>query len=85
MIVVFHASFKKRFRKLPPKVREAFYARMEIFLLSPHHPLLHDHSVGRAYPRHRSINITGDVRALYTGSADRVIFMLIGTHAELYG
>jgi mRNA-degrading endonuclease YafQ of YafQ-DinJ toxin-antitoxin module len=84
MKLLFHPSFKKSFRKRSLKIQEAFRLRLELFMQTPHHPLLNNHSVDRAYQRHRSINITGDLRALYTESDDAVTFTMIGTHSELY-
>ncbi len=86
MKVRYHSRFLKVFRKLPAKVHDRFFARLSLFQLEPFHPLLNNHSVEAAYPGWRSINVTGDYRALFeiTGD-DAVLFMKIGTHSELYG
>ena len=65
MKVAFHHTFTKRFRKMPQNVRVAFGARLHVFFVDQFHPILRNHAVGRAYPGCRSINITGDVRAIY--------------------
>jgi addiction module RelE/StbE family toxin len=85
MKVVFHATFVKRFQKCSPKIQQAFEERLELFLKNPYHPLLRNHAVGRAYPGCRSINVTGDMRAIYHMHEGACVFVLIGTHAELYG
>ena len=67
-------GFQRRAEEGTLLIREAF------------HPLLHNHSVEPAYPNWRSINITGDYRALYEVLKEgSVVFMKIGTHADLYG
>jgi addiction module RelE/StbE family toxin len=84
---VLHKSFKKQFKRLPPKVKAHFFERVDLFLDNQSHPLLNNHSVESIYPGLRSINITGDYRALYkvNNNGNIVIFMKIGTHSELYG
>lgn len=86
MKIDYHKKFLKAFDKLPAKVKEKFYERLRIFSQDPFHPLLNNHLVEPAYPGWRSINITGDYRALYEPiSLDVAVFMKIGTHSELYG
>ena len=83
---VLHKSFKKEFQKLPIKIQKQFFERADLFLKNQSHPLLNNHSVHSAYPGWRSINITGDYRALYEVIDEGiVVFMKIGTHSELYG
>ncbi len=85
MIIDFHKNFQKTFKRLPIKIQNKFYLRLAIFEQNPFHPVLNNHAVDAAYPGHRSINVTGDYRALYEAYGDSaVIFMEIGTHAELY-
>lgn len=86
MKIVYHQRFLKGFQKLPGKIQGKFFERLELFQREPFHPLLHNHSVEPAYPSWRSINITGDYRALYEIQKEgSVVFMKIGTHSELYG
>ena len=86
MRVDFHKNFLKMLDKTPTEVEEKFYERLKLFEQNPDHPLLKDHSVDKAYPNWRSINITGDWRALYEPtSKDVVVFIKIGTHSQLYG
>ncbi|MDP3900549.1 MAG: type II toxin-antitoxin system RelE/ParE family toxin [bacterium] len=84
MQVKFHKIFKKKFKKLPPWAQKKFYERLEVFLRNDHDAVLRNHSVDKAYPNCRSINISGDYRAIYYHNGDEVIFIIIGTHAELY-
>lgn len=85
MNIRFHKRFQKTLTKLPVKIQERFSDRLRLFSQDPFHPLLNNHAVDAAYPGWRSINITGDYRALYDSQDDAVaMFMKIGTHAELY-
>ena len=82
----YHSRFLKVFEKLPTTIQEKFFARLSLFHREPFHPLLKNHSVDAAYPRWRSINVTGDYRALFEQvNDDTIVFMKIGTHSELYG
>jgi len=86
MKIRYHKRFLKSFRKLPGKFQKKFIERLELFQREPFHPLLNNHSVESAFPNWRSINITGDYRALYEVQKEgSVIFMKLGTHSELYG
>ena len=81
----YNKDFEKQFRKLPKKIQDRFDERLKIFLENKFHPLLNNHSVEKRFPGCRSINVTGDYRAIFKEvSSDTVIFMLIGTHSEFY-
>jgi addiction module RelE/StbE family toxin len=79
-----HRGFVKKFKKLQPKIQEKFNERLSIFLTNPTDESLNNHSVEKAFPNCRSINITGDYRAIYTIEDKTAIFITIGTHSELY-
>ncbi len=85
MRVDYQKSFLKALDKLPPGLEEKFYLKLEIFLQNTTNPLLNNHSVDRAYPGCRSINITGDYRAIFRQKDNVVTFIHIGTHSQLYG
>jgi len=80
----YHPRFEKKFRKLPKKIQDQFEERLVIFLRDMFSPILNNHSVESAYPGWRSINITGDYRALFEIKDNTVVFTKIGTHSELY-
>ena len=85
MKIRFHKRFQKAFKKLTPKIQDRLSERLMLFEQDPFHTILNNHAVDAAYPNWRSINITGDYRALYKiQDGDVVVFMKIGTHAELY-
>ena len=74
MIVIFHRSFKKRYKKIPFKIRHQFDQRLTLFEREPLHPILSNHS------------LTGDWRAIFRedGNYKFVTFETIGTHSQLY-
>ena len=85
MDVVLCKNFKKKFKKLSPKIQSQFLERVGLFLNNKCHLTLNNHSVDPTYPHWRSINVSGDYRALYEEKSDNlVVFMTIGTHSELY-
>jgi len=78
--------FKKQFSRLSPKVREQFKSRQRLWLSDPYNTQLHLHMLTGEYTGLYSINITGDIRALYEKIEDTyIIFGFIGTHSQLYG
>jgi mRNA-degrading endonuclease YafQ of YafQ-DinJ toxin-antitoxin module len=85
MRVEFHRRFEKRLYRLPVKTQEAFHARLELFMQNFYDPLLDNHLLHGKYAGKRSINVTGDYRAIFQEKDGVVIFYSIGTHHELYG
>lgn len=79
-----HKSFKKKFKKLPNEVRKKFGERAELFKKDKFNKQLNNHSVGAVYPGCRSINITGDYRAIFREKGEIATFINIGTHSQLY-
>ena len=84
MEIQFHKNFKKRFKKIPAKIQEQFYKRLDLFLKNKFDKTLNNHSVGKAFPSCHSINVSGDYRAIFEDHGDRAVFITIGTHSELY-
>lgn len=85
MILIFQKKFEKAFKKLPPKIREKFNQRLTIFIQDEHNPTLNNHSLKGKYLGYRSINVTGDLRAIYKRSGDEAVFVIIDSHSNLYG
>ena len=86
MEIQLHKNFKKKFKKLSPKIKRSYFERAGLFLKDPFHPLLNNHSIEPIYPPGwRSINITGNYRVLFEHQNEHTVsFMKIGTHSELY-
>lgn len=84
--IEFTKKFEKQFVKLPEKSKQRFIVRLNIFKLSPFDPILSNHGLKGKYLGYRSIDIEGDLRALYTIKGDKIIlFAFIGSHSQLYG
>lgn len=75
----------KQAKKLSPQVRQQLQDRLAQFSKSPLHKTLRNHALKGRYKDYRSINITGDVRALSLQKEDEAIFDVLGTHSQLYG
>lgn len=86
MIIGYKKGFEKRTRRLSFDIKRAFAMRLQIFVKDPHHPLLNDHRLTVDWNGYRSINVTGDWRAVYQPvDANTIIFVDIDTHHNLYG
>lgn len=84
MEIQFKTRFRKEFRKADHNIQAAFERRLELFKEEPSHPQLKNHNLRGKYKGYRSINITGDWRALYTESKKVIWFEGLGTHSNLY-
>lgn len=84
MTVYFHKTFKKRYKKLRALQRK-IDERLVLFRGNPFHSILGNHALAGKYQGHRSINITGDYRAVYRLlDKNTALFVDIGTHSDLY-
>ena len=81
---ILRPSFSKNYKKLTAKLKSKFKERRDLFLVNTFHPLLSNHELHGEYEGCRSINITGDYRAIYFTKGNMVIFIRIGTHSELF-
>jgi addiction module RelE/StbE family toxin len=85
MIIETTKTFDKQYSKLNDKTKTIYKNRIVMFKSNPFDFRLHNHVLKGKYLGYRSIDITGDVRALYTVKGDIVIiFGFIGTHSQLY-
>lgn len=85
MLIRTTKGFDKQYSKLNLKTKTQFKKKIEIFRISPFDVSLRNHALKGKYLGYRSIDITGDIRALYTVKGDVVIiFGFIGTHSQLY-
>lgn len=85
MTVEFTKNFIKQSKKLSPKLRAQLFQRVKLFTKDPYNTLLRDHQLKGKFKRYRSIDITGDYRALYIPKNGKAIFDIVGTHSQLYG
>ena len=89
MKIDFAKTFVKQHKKAQNKIQEAWEQRLELFLKDQFHPPLNNHQLTGEYKGHRSINVTGDWRAIFIEKIDedgnkQIVFKLIGTHNQLY-
>ena len=85
--VQFAKKFRKQLQKAPDKIQVVFEERLDIFLNEPYAPLLNNHQLHGKYMGLRSINVSGDWRALFKEleNGEICFFVLLGTHCQLYG
>lgn len=85
MILSYGRKFIKQYGKQSPQIKSRFIERQGLFVTRPFHPLLNNHQLFGEYAGYRSINITGDIRAVFEEvTVDHVEFVAIGSHSELY-
>lgn len=85
MKLYFHKNFDKQYGKLRKAERKKAQERLALFLRNPFNPLLNNHPLKGKYLDYRSINITGDLRAIYKLiNGDECIFVTIDSHSNLY-
>jgi addiction module RelE/StbE family toxin len=85
MKIRFHKDFEKRYEKLTEKEQEKTRGRIGLFLENPFDLRLNNHPLKGKYTDYRSINITGDIRAVYKLISEKeCIFVIIGRHGNLY-
>ena len=86
MEIRFTKHFVKSYDKSPTKVRKAFDVRLWLLNQDKFHPLLNNHALTGKCKNYRSINITGDWRAIFREykEGEIVYFEVLGTHSELY-
>ena len=85
MKVRFHKNFEKQYRRLRKNEKNKVQKRLEIFLDNPFDVILNNHALKGKYTDYRSINITGDLRAIYKYINDEeCIFVVLDIHSNLY-
>ena len=85
MKISYTKTFIKQAKKLSPEQRTRLQERIGIFSENPLHPILRNHALKGRYKEYRSIDVSGDIRALYLQAENEAIFEVVGTHSQLYG
>lgn len=85
MIIVFHKDFKKKYRKLSPKIVEKLDDRLKLFSADEFNPLLNNHALKGKWLGYRSINVSGDIGAIFKRDSESALFVAIDNHSNLYG
>jgi len=84
MPINFSKNFCKDYAKTPKEIREALKKRISLFKKNKNERILNNHQLSGDLSSFRSINITGDWRALFTDDNDVVIFVILDKHSNLY-
>ena len=85
MNIRFHKNFGKQYKKLKRKEQKKVQERLELFSENPFNPWLNNHPLKGKYTDYRSINITGDLRAVYKFISEKeCIFVAVDNHSNLY-
>lgn len=86
MQIIYHKNFKKHFGKLSIEAKEKFRQNIKIFAVDPFDCRLNNHALKGEFANCRSINVGGDLRAIYRRISNEYSFFIdIGTHHDLYG
>ncbi len=84
MDIDYSKNFIKQYKKLTTKTQERLQERLMTFEGNPFARELNNHALHGKYAECRSINITGDLRALYVVRKEGLRFILLDTHSNLY-
>lgn len=84
MRIRYDRKFIKMYAKAPAKIKQAFKNRQTVFMKDPYQPLLNNHELSGKYKDCRSINVTGDWRAIFKEKDSVIYFRLFGRHGQLY-
>ncbi len=88
MKIDYHKRFLKNLARAPHHIQLVVSKRIRLFSIDPFYGLLNNHALVGKWQGHRSINVTGDWRAIYRdlgdGRIEWVEFGELGTHRDLY-
>lgn len=85
MNIYLHKNFNRGFKKLTKAQKNKFRERRDLFLKDEFNPVLNNHPLKGKFEGYRSINITGDIRALFKREKNQAIFVAVKSHSNLYG
>ncbi len=85
MIILRSKKFEKQYSRLPIHIQRQFADRLNLFMIDKTLPVLRVHSLKGKYTGFWSMNVSGDIRAIYKEVEDEIyLFALIGSHSQLY-
>lgn len=84
MVVQYTKDFIKDSKRLKSGQKEKLEIRLKLFGEDQFNPILNNHSLKGKYLGYRSLNITGDLRAIFKKTSQEVIFVTIDSHSNLY-
>ena len=78
-------KFDKKFTKLSEKIKNQHIEKIKVFVQNPYSSILNNHALHGKYLGCRSIDISGDLRAIYKIQASNIaLFIDIDNHGNLY-
>ena len=84
MNILLSKKFEKMFEKCPQEIKLKFIERLKIYRYDKYSTILNNHTLSGRLKGYRSINISGDYRAIFKEKSTELIFIAIGTHSQLY-
>lgn len=85
MEVILHPGFLKELKKLSKQKQLQFTERLDLFLEDRSHAILGVHPLHGRLAGLKSMNVSGDLRALFEERSKTITFYKIGTHHQLFG
>ena len=85
--IEFTKDFRKSYDKyVRPnhKLKKAFERRLTLFLKGVRGYPLYDHQLVGGMAGLRAFSVTGDIRVIYEQREGTLLFLAIGTHAQVY-
>lgn len=82
-----HRSFVKNYAKRianGKKLPKQYEARVEMFITGKRNVPINDHALTGDLQGRRAFSITADIRVVYIEFGDKIIFLDIGTHNQVY-
>ncbi len=78
-------NFKKSFLRMSKKIQYKTSEQLNLFTKNHLDKQLNNHGLSGVYTGYRSININGDIRAIYEITNDGfALFVDLGSHSKLY-
>lgn len=85
MLINYHKNFGRKLNKLKPNEQQKTIERINLFIIDSYNPILNNHPLKGKYLGYNSINISGDLRAIFKYISDsKCIFITIDSHSNLY-
>ena len=86
MQYILSKRFEKDFSKLPKQTKKKVIIVLQRFVDDPQDESLRSHSLSGKWNKHYSIDVTGDIRAVYVYIEKNIVhFVAVGSHSQLYG
>ncbi len=82
--VIWKKTFRKDYKKLTQREREAWTGAIALLEQAPYHKSLRRHKLSGRYQGLESIDVLPDLRAVFFENNDFWIFHYIRNHGQLY-